>query len=71
MLVIAGLLQFFCSRFLLTLFLCYQGPLRSYSFNSSVVDSEPWAYLFLYKFFPTPFTDSRQRVYPLNRVTTR
>ena len=40
-------------------------------FNSSVVDSEPWAYLFLYKLFPTPFTGSRQRVYPSGRLTTR
>jgi hypothetical protein len=40
-------------------------------FNSSVLDSEPWAYLFLFKFFPTPFTGSRQRVYPSGRLTTR
>ncbi len=57
-------LQFFCFRFAVgsdkknAMFLLE-------SFNSSVLDSEPWFYLPLFKFFPALFTGSRQRVIPV------
>ena len=40
-------------------------------FNSSVLDSDSWFYLLLFKFFSAPFMGLRQRVYPLSRCTTR
>ena len=63
-------LQFFCFRFR---FLNLAGipGCSGGSFNSSVLDSELWFYLPLFKFFPAPFTGSRQRVYPPLMLTTR
>ena len=44
-------LQFFCFRFNYAWYASlYRTPCENH-FNSSVLDSEPWAYLFLFKFF--------------------
>ena len=65
------LLQFFCFRFWLKYVDPATGKEKKFNFNSSVLDSEPWAYLFLYKFFPTPLMGLRQRVYLLPIPATR